>query len=199
MEYKRANYSHNFLNAVETDHRAAWNMFVNELNELLVNHTAAVIDVARSCGLRVHDSSPLLEISDLIHEKIRETPELRTALNKLIMARHKDQLISAEGGKFDTVYNNAAGDAAKGTNDQDPAQVEAVNEATEKLVGAKPNQNELQMDKEEAKKIGTDNLKSKMKYLGLSGKKIFTRPVKIGLAVVASGLLIWGLYRILKR
>ncbi len=200
MDFKRANYSHNFLNAIETDHMAAWDMFVNELNEQLVNNTAAVREIMRKSGMRVQDKSTLKEMSDLIHEAIRTNAVLRKNLNKLILGRHKDQLISAEGGKYDTVYNNAAGDAAKGTSDQDPAQVAAIDEATEKLVGIKPNQNNLSVDKDTAKALGAQNLENKLKYHGVpDGKKFFTKPVKIGLAVIAGGLVIWGLYKVFKK
>lgn len=200
MDFKRANYSHNFLNAIETDHMAAWDMFVNELNEQLVNNTAVIREIMRKAGLRVQDRTTLKEMSDLIHDNIRVNAGLRKDLNKLILGRHKDELISAQGGKYDTVYNNAAGDAAKGTSDQDPAQVAAIDEATEKLVGIKPNQNNLSVDKEKAKQLGATNLENKLQYYRVTdGKKFFTRPVKIGLAVLAGGLVIWGLYKVFKK
>ncbi len=202
MEFKRANYAHNFLNAVETDHMAAWDMFVNELNELLVTNKPAVTQAIRDSGLRIHTNDSLKVMSDLIHDKIYTTPELRTNLNKLIFARHKDESISAEGGEKDVIYSNATGEIVAGTNAEDSAQVQAVNEATEKLVGAKPNTNELSLPKETVKELADENLKNKMEYAGTTeGVKKFLTPrhLKIGAAVLVGAIVIYGIYKIYKR
>ncbi len=201
MEYRRANYSHNFLNAIETDHMAAWDMFINEVNELLVNNKPAMVKAIRDSGLRIHENDSLKVLSDLIHDKIYTTPELRENINKLIFSRHNDQFVSAQGGPHDKVYNNAAGDAAVETSASDAAQVAAVNDATEKLVGVKPNDNNLIVTKDVAKKLADENLQNKINYAGNSeSMKIFSRRnVKIGLIVLAGVIAVWGIYKIRKR
>ncbi len=200
MEYRRANYAHNFLNAIDTDHLAAWDMFVNELNELLVNNKAAVTKAIRDSGLRVHANDSLKVMSDLIHDKLYTTPALRTNLNKLILARHKSQDISAEGGTHDKLYSNAAGDVSA-TDASNSTQVSAINEATEKLVGVKENENGLSVPKDTVKALADENLKNKMDYAGVSdGLKIFSRRnITIGLIVLAVGVTVWGIYKITKK
>ncbi len=200
MEYRRANYAHNFLNAVDTDHMAAWDMFVNELNELLVNDKAAVTKAIRDSGLRIHTNDSLKVMSDLIHDKLYTTPALRSNLNKLILSRHKNAEISAEGGSHDKLYSNAAGDVSA-TDSDNTEQVGAINEATEKLVGVKPNTNGLKVSKDTAKGLADENLKNKMDYAGISdGLKVFSRRnVKIGLIVLAAAVAVWGIYKITKK
>lgn len=200
MEYRRANYAHNFLNAIDTDHLAAWDMFVNELNELLVNNKAAVTKAIRDSGLRIHTNDSLKVMSDLIHDKLYTTPALRTNLNKLILARHKNQEISSEGGSHDKLYSNAAGDVSA-TDADNSTQVGAINEATEKLVGVKENENGLSVPKDTVKALADENLKNKMEYAGVSdGLKIFSRRnVKIGLIVLAAAVAVWGIYKITKK
>lgn len=200
MEYRRANYAHNFLNAIDTDHLAAWDMFVNELNELLVNNKEAVTKVIRDSGLRVHANDSLKVMSDLIHDKLYTMPALRENLNKLILARHKNQDISAEGGTHDKLYSNASGDVSV-TDAGNTTQVSAINEATEKLVGVKENENGLSIPKNTVKALADENLKNKMDYAGVSdGLKIFSRRnVKIGLIVLAAAVAVWGIYKITKK
>lgn len=199
MHYRRANYAHNFLNAIDTDHVAAWEMFINELNELLVNNRAAVVQAIRDSGLRVHTNESLKVMSDLIHDKMYTMPELRANLNKLILARHKDEMISAEGGTHDKLYSNAEGDVSA-TKPEDPEQVAAISEATEKLVGAKENDNSLSVPKDTVKAMADENLKNKMDYAGISDRKIFTRKnLLIGGIVIAAVITIWGIYKITKR
>ena len=200
MQYRKANFAHNFLNAIDTDHLAAWDMFVNELNELLVNNKAAVLEAIRNSGLRVHTNDSLKVMSDLIHDKLYSTPLLRQNLNKLILARHKNQEISSEGGSHDKLYSNASGDVSS-TDVDNVSQVAAINEATEKLVGVKENTNGLKVPKETVKTLADENLKNKMEYAGLNeGLKIFSRRnMKIGLIVIAASLAIYGIYKITKN
>lgn len=200
MEYKRANFVHNFLNAVDTDHMAGWDMFINELNELLVNHKPSVVKAIRDSGLRVHENDSLKVMSDLIHDKLVDTPELRKNLVKAIFLRHQDQSISAEGGQVDKIYSNAGGDIAYGTDINNQKQIDGVNDGFDKLVGDKPNTNNLQVPKETVKAMAEENLKNKMEYNGVSKKVFSGRNIVIGLVVVAViGAAAFGIYKLTKR
>jgi hypothetical protein len=199
MQIRRSNYAHNFLNAIDTDHMAAWDMFVNEINELLINDKQSVIQAIRAAEVRVHDKDSLKVISDLIHDKIYAMPILRKNLNKLILSRHKNQNVSAEAGTHDKLYSNANGNVSS-TNVEDNDQVSAINQATNKLVLPNENVNSLSVSKETVKSLAAENLKNKIEYAGINEGKVFSRQnIKIGLIVLSAAVLIYAAYKISKK
>ncbi len=196
MDYSRANFAHNFLNAVETDHSVAWDIFANEINEIIHTNPAAAAETLNSVGIRAGINPSKERLSYLIFENVYQKPELQKALTKLIYLRHKsDEFITSIGGKYDQVYNNAAGNASESTDADDELQVKEVQNGIARIAGTDETKEGLQVKKEMARGIMRDNMNAKTRYYSMISGKIRIHPVIVIAGGIGIGaLIVYGIH-----
>lgn len=103
MQYQRHNFAGNFLNAVETDKPGAWDILINEINEIILEHPKEVHGAIVRAGLKLPPKATAKDKLDVIHDNIYSNEGLRNSLLRLVAHRHKDDMFSADGGEFDNV------------------------------------------------------------------------------------------------
>jgi hypothetical protein len=201
MQYQRHNFSHNFLNAVETDHVAAWDILINEINEIVLEFPKETEKAIRDNGMRLHSGPSPRDLVDVIHEGIYVNDKLRNDLLKLIAKRHTDPYYSANGGEFDKILMD--GEVKKDLNidgdllNDDGELINFIFGGAKKLVGNIK-------DRVGNKKQATDSLSAKEKQRNLAVSKsksqISTNKI-IGISVaVIAGISLIGfiIYRVNK-
>lgn len=197
MQYQRHNFAHNFLNAVGTDKVAAWDILVNEINEIVLEYPKEVETVIRNSNMRLHSNPSPKDMVDVIHDGIYVNKDLRKKLVKLIAKRHADPHYAADGGPYDKVLENPDLNSDGDLLNEDGELINFVNEATDKLFSDAGGEAE----KKETKKLMTDNLaeKEKQKSLPVSSSKIVwsnNKKIAVTLGVIAAiGLISFIVYK----
>lgn len=194
MQYPRHNFAHNFLNAVATDKVAAWDILVNEINEIVLEYPQDVNKAIKDNNLRIHSNPSPKDMVDVIHDGIYSNEGLRKALLKLIAKRHADPNYAADGGPYDKILDsNIDGDLLN----DDGELINAAGDGMKKLVETKGTDTEIAADKKESKKLMSDNLAAKESQKGLPvsrTKGTLPKWAKVGIAVAVVGLVSWGIY-----
>lgn len=103
-QFQKHNFAHNFLNAVETDKMVAWDVLVNEVNELILDHPQAVRAALEQSGIKIQEKPTARQLLDAVHGGIYENDKLRPRIMRLIAKRHTDPHFSADGGAFDMAF-----------------------------------------------------------------------------------------------
>ena len=207
MQYQKHNFAVNFLNAIETDHELAWDILVNEVNEIILEYPQDVEKAVRDAGLRLHSNPSPKDLVDVIHEGIYVNEDLRKNILKIISFRQADPHFSATGGEYDKVLVdgvekkdfNADGDLLNDDNGMlNIMGSKLFSNVKDKLNGA--------LDKQKTKSMMSNNLaaKEKQKNLPVSkskGAKMSTNKIiGISLAVAAGiGLIAFTIYQVRKN
>jgi hypothetical protein len=110
MQFQKHNFAHNFLNAVETDKPVAWDILVNEINEIILDMPADVKAALTSSGIKVPGNPNSSDLLELVHEGIYENEKLHKEILKVIAKRHKNSHFNANAGEFDQVIGVAPTD-----------------------------------------------------------------------------------------
>jgi hypothetical protein len=170
MQYRKHNFYHNFTTAVGCDKETAWEILVNEINELVVDQPSKVIAILKTSGVSVSSNPSASKLTSTVIDQIYTNKQLRTQLVSLITQRHKDPYVNAGG----SVYEKSAVDAS-----------EVLATANTLIDDKQPD-----LTKAAVQKMASNDLRSKQAQKGL---KVGVNPVKFlfGLAVV-SGVLYLG-------
>ena len=216
MNYSRHNFQHNFLNAVAVDTMAAWDILVNEINEIVLDYPKDVEKAIRDSSMRIHNNPSPKDMVDVIHDGIYVNKDLQSRITKLIAKRHTDPHYAADGGSFDKIIvdgqaryhtNNASEDilneSAAGLLNADgdllndeSGMLNAVGLGLGKMI---QNTKEKVGAKMATKRLAQDNLAAKEKQRGLpvsksKGEFSIGKVLLIVGAVAAVGTLVYFIY-----
>jgi hypothetical protein len=216
MNYARHNFTHNFLNAVAVDTMAAWDILVNEINEIVLDYPKDVEKAIRDSSMRIHNNPSPKDMVDVIHDGIYENKELQKRITKLIAKRHTDPHYAADGGSFDKIIvdgqaryktNNASEDILNEGAGLLNADGDLLNDESGMLNAVGPGLGKMiQRTKEKVgakmatKRMAQDNLAAKEKQRGLTpstnkGQFTMGKILLIVGAVAAVGTLAYFIYQ----
>lgn len=197
MQYQRHNFAHNFLNAVETDKRTAWDILVNELNEVILDFPKEVEQAIVKAGYRLPSKASAKDKLDLIHDHIYRDENLRKSLLRIVAKRHTDPHLNADGGDYDQVIENPDFNMAGDAISQDEGTLNFVFEGAKRLVGNVKDKVGTAANKLQA----ADNLAAKEKQRNLPvsrSKGTLSTGAIVGISIAAAtviGLAIYMVYR----
>lgn len=103
MQFQKHNFAHNFLNAAATDKPVAWDILVNEINEIILDMPAGVKDALTSSGIKVAANANASDLLSSVHDGFYVNDQLRNKILKLIAKRHTNPQYNADGGLYDQV------------------------------------------------------------------------------------------------
>lgn len=187
MQYQRHNFAHNFLNAVGADRLAAWDILVNEINEIVLEYPKETEKVIRDNGMRLHSNPSPRDLVDVVHEGIYVNEPLRKAILKIIAKRHSDPYYAADGGAHDNaiIVDGKVLPYPSGEQDLLNDSGELLNfvfEGAKKLVSGAKDRVQGAAEKLQTKNMATDNLASKEKQRNL--------PVSRPKGTISTGMII---------
>jgi hypothetical protein len=179
MIFQRHNFKHNFLNAVETDGDLALEVVVNEINELVLDYPKRVVEALQKSGVRVPNKPVAKDLAVLINEQLTTNQTLRNELSNLILTRHQDPYINADGGKYDKMFVDS----------KDPDKTR-ISTGISKTFGVVENNHDTKIDVPSTEKVMLENLDIKMSQRGMSTTSSTT---KIVVGCIVAALLIGGI------
>ncbi len=194
MQCRKHNFSHNFLSAVGSNKLAAWDILVNEINEVILEFPKETTKAIRDSGLRIHDNPSPKDMVEVIHEGIYVNGELRTKLLKLISKRQANPHYSADGGEYDiTPVEGVASDLNFDGDilNESEEVLNIMGSGFKKLVGNVKDKVGGAVDKQKSKDMQAANMTAKQKQRNLPVSKT-TKPINavkvigIALAVAAA-------------
>lgn len=174
MQYRRHNFNQNFLNATSTDTDVAWEILVNEVNELSIDQPSKIIAVLRKNNIKVADNTSAKTLSLTVFDKIYTNPALQKDILDLVAIRHTDPYVNADG--LTTGPTTASAD---------------IIAATDSLI-----KDTTGLTKTQVKKLVTDDIKSKLDQKGI---KAGINPLKILFFVGLVSAVAFTIYKIVKK
>ena len=205
MQYQRHNFTLNFLNSVETDKRAAWDILVNEVNEAIINFPKEVQSAIVKNGGRLPANPSRKDLLDSIYDNIYTNEAMRKSIMRIIGKRHADSHFSVNGGAYDKLIwegkeqKDFNMDGAAPSNDEET--MNFIFKGAARLVQGAKDRVQNANQRTDTKKRASDNLaaKERQKNLAVSRSK-GTMPTwqKVTLwtgAAVAVGLIAYMIYK----
>ncbi len=98
MQYRKHNVYKNLIAASTMDVDMAWEILVNEINELALDQPTKLTAAITASGLKTNTRPTAKSLSVLVLNNIYTNKALRKNLVAAIAQRHKDPFVNADGG-----------------------------------------------------------------------------------------------------